>query len=157
MSHLEQELVDLCIRLAQFLGLPKSVGEIYGGVLISKTPVSMEEVIQRHGMSKGSTSQGLRQLKQLGAIKSRYIPNNRKEHYVAETGLGTLVAGILRNRFEPGVLDFGERLEEIRRNSTDLNDEHEHLIRKIEKMEQWQEQVEKVVPTLRHVLGAKTE
>ena len=153
LSELEIELVDLCVRLAQFLGLPKSLGEIYGAVFISPKPVTMEEIIDRHGISKGSASQGLRALKSIGAVRSQYIPNDRRDHYVAETGLGHLVAGIMRNRYEPAIDDFGARVQSLKSYDGDPDEQQEFLIQRVKKLRHWQEQAQEIVPTLRQVLG----
>jgi len=153
LSELEIELVDLCVRLAQFLGLPKSLGEIYGAVFISPKPVTMEEIIERHHISKGSVSQGLRALKIIGAVRSQYVPNDRRDHYVAETGLGHLVAGIMRNQYEPAIDDFGVRVKALHRNDLEIGREEEFLKQRVEKLQHWQEQAQQIVPTLRQVLG----
>ncbi len=153
LSDLEIELVDLCVRMAQFLGLPKSLGEIYGAIFISPRPVTMEEIIERHGISKGSASQGLRALKMIGAVRSQYVPNDRRDHYVAETGLGHLISGIMRNRYEPEIDDFGVRVEALGRSELSISKDQKFLEQRIEKLKHWQDQAQQIVPTLRQVLG----
>ncbi|MEM1156936.1 MAG: transcriptional regulator [Verrucomicrobiota bacterium] len=153
LSELEIELVDLCVRLAQFLGLPKSLGEIYGAVFISPRPVTMEDIIERHRISKGSVSQGLRTLKSIGAVRTQYVPNDRRDHYIAETGLGHLVAGIMRNRYEPAIDDFGVRVEMLSQNKHFAVENGGFLEQRVEKLQHWQEQAQEIVPTLRQVLG----
>ena len=55
-----EELVRVFFADAvKVLGLPKSVGEIYGSLFISREPVSLDDLVERLGMSKGSGSQGL--------------------------------------------------------------------------------------------------
>jgi len=153
LTDLEIELVDLCVRLAQFLGLPKSLGEIYGAVFISPQPVTMEEIIERHHISKGSVSQGLRALKVIGAVRTQFVPNDRRDHYVAETGLGHLVAGIMRNRYEPAIDDFGARVKSLGEQKAQKCDHQEFLEQRVVKLRHWQEQAQRIVPTLRQVLG----
>lgn len=55
--------------LVVLLGLPKSMGEIYGFVFAAAEPPSFADIEQKLGLSKGSVSQGLRALRELGAIK----------------------------------------------------------------------------------------
>ncbi|MGF1677632.1 MAG: GbsR/MarR family transcriptional regulator [Candidatus Methylacidiphilales bacterium] len=153
LSETEIEVMDLCIALAQFLGLPKSLGEIYGAVFIASLPVTMEDIMERHGMSKGSVSQGLRALKAMGAVRNQFIPNDRRDHYVAETGLGHLVSGILRSRYEPAIVDFGSRVASLAARRNRIGKNELHLVQRINKLKHWQEQAEHIVPTLRHVLG----
>ncbi|MGE9296633.1 MAG: GbsR/MarR family transcriptional regulator, partial [Puniceicoccales bacterium] len=65
LSELESETVAIFVRIVQALGLPRSVGQIYGLIYISPHPVCMDELVSRLGISLGSASQGLRQLRTL--------------------------------------------------------------------------------------------
>ncbi len=60
MSDLEMQVIELFVRGVRVLGLPKSVGEIYGLLYISPQPLSLDALVGRLRMSKGSTSQGLK-------------------------------------------------------------------------------------------------
>jgi hypothetical protein len=55
--------------LVQVLGVPKSVGQIYGLLYASLEPLSFSDIVERLEISKGSASQGLQLLRSLGAIK----------------------------------------------------------------------------------------
>jgi hypothetical protein len=50
------------------LGIPKSIGQIYGVLYASATPLSFSDIVGRLEISKGSVSQGLQLLRSLGAI-----------------------------------------------------------------------------------------
>ena len=77
---LEIESIDFFVRLMGILGMPRSVGEIYGLLYFSETALSMNKIANRLGISIGSASQGLKTLKGLKAIKSTYIAGDRKDH-----------------------------------------------------------------------------
>jgi len=62
----EQQVVDLFVDGVRVLGLPGSVGEIYGLLFISREPLSLDDLVRRLKISKGSASQGLRALKAAG-------------------------------------------------------------------------------------------
>ena len=64
----EGSLMALCVRLCLLLGLPKSIGLIYGAVFASSKPVEAGQICKKLRISRGSVSQGLRFLKELGAI-----------------------------------------------------------------------------------------
>jgi DNA-binding transcriptional regulator GbsR (MarR family) len=155
-TALETEILDLCIRIAHFVGLPKSVGEIYGTLLVSPKPLCLDAIMAKSGASKGSVSQGLRQLKELGAVRPQAAPNERREHYVAETGLGHLVEGFLRQRIEPGIGDLGSRLEVLHGKGVrgeDLEDERaKFLMQRLSKMKSWQEQAALMLPVAKQAL-----
>jgi DNA-binding transcriptional regulator GbsR (MarR family) len=111
LDSVQLELIDLCVRVAQFLGLPRSVGEIYGLLFISGEPLCLEQCIERLGISQGSASQGLKQLRQLKAVKPIYLSDDRRDFYTAETGLGRLAEGFMKARVVPGLEDLHKHLE----------------------------------------------
>ena len=68
----------------------------------------MDDVMSLLKISKGSASQGLRALRQLGAVSSVFEPGDRKERFVAEIRLRKLVGGFLREQADPH-LEKGSR------------------------------------------------
>jgi hypothetical protein len=60
--------VELFADIVSALGIPKSIGQIYGLLYASATPLSFSDIIERLEISKGSVSQGLQLLRSLGAI-----------------------------------------------------------------------------------------
>ena len=68
LTSFESEIVAVFADLVVLLGLPKSMGEIYGFVFASAEPPTFADIEQKLGLSKGSVSQGLRALRELGAV-----------------------------------------------------------------------------------------
>ena len=60
MSEADRRIVDLFVDGVRVIGLPKSIGEIYGLLFVSRDPLSLDDLVARLGISKGSASQGLR-------------------------------------------------------------------------------------------------
>lgn len=69
LSAFEHEVVEVFVGLAKVLGLPKSYGEIYGLLFASAQPLSFADIQEKLDLSKGSVSQGLRALRDLGAVR----------------------------------------------------------------------------------------
>src|SRR5262252_2906999 len=113
LSELEAEIIGLFVQLARVLGLPRSLAEIYGLLFICNTPLPMDELISRLALSKGSASQGLRFLRNAGAVRMVYIAGDRRVHYEAVAELRKLATRYLRDQMVPH-LDSGlNRLEQI--------------------------------------------
>lgn len=70
----EEAVIAFFLDSATLLGIPKSVAAIYGICFASPEPLSFSDINDRLDISSGSISQGLRILKEVGALK------------VAETG-----------------------------------------------------------------------
>jgi HTH-type transcriptional regulator, glycine betaine synthesis regulator len=114
-STFEHEFVTIFSDLADLFGNPRSHGAIYGLLYSSERPLSMEEIIARLGISKGSASQGLRQLEELGAISRARGDGERSHTYVAIIELKPLLAGFLHKRLEPRLASGTGRLHQLKR------------------------------------------
>lgn len=113
-EELEREVVGLFVRVADLLGLPRSIGELYGLLFITIEPLPMDALMTRLGLSKGATSQGLKLLRSFDAVKTVYVAGDRRDHFVAEVELRRLVAGFLKEKARPHLEGGAERLERIK-------------------------------------------
>lgn len=110
MQDLENEVLEFFVRAAQLLGLPRSLGEIYGLLYVSPTPLSMEQIVQRLKISVGSASQGLKQLRNFKAVRTTYLPGERRDYFVAEQELRKVLTGFVQEEIRPHLESGQERL-----------------------------------------------
>ncbi len=151
---LEVEVIDFFVSGGQLLGLPKSVGQIYGLLYISPHPLDLEAIYQKLGISKGSASQGLKFLRSVKAVQSTSVPDKRSEHYVAETGLRSLAGGFIREQINPHLTNGNDRLGRIRRLAEDEAwGDSENLEDRVKHLESWHRQAERVIPLLLRIIG----
>jgi hypothetical protein len=73
-QRLEAEVIRLFVQLGRIIGQPRSYAEIYAVIFMAHDPLTMEELIERLGTSKGSPSQGLSFRRKAGAIRTLMIP-----------------------------------------------------------------------------------
>jgi DNA-binding transcriptional regulator GbsR (MarR family) len=102
LSEARWELIELCVRVTQLLGFPRSVGEIFGFIFASGRPVTFEDVVQGLGVSNGSASHGLRYLRRLGAIQAIYHARDRRDFFEAEKSLHKMVSGFVSDEATQG-------------------------------------------------------
>jgi DNA-binding transcriptional regulator GbsR (MarR family) len=103
-------VVGLTMRAGQILGLPKSVGAIYGLLYLSPRPLTMEEIMGRLRISLGSASQGLRQLRSFKAVRVVYVPGARRDHFEAEDQFRKLIGSFLGDEVAGQLDAASERL-----------------------------------------------
>ncbi len=116
----EQATVDFFVEAADLLGVPKSVAAIYGLVFASPVPLSFADIEARLDISKGSISQGLRVLRELGALKEVSTAEDRAELFEPDLELRKLAVRFLENRIEKQ-LEMGKtRLLALQRSIPDL-------------------------------------
>jgi DNA-binding transcriptional regulator GbsR (MarR family) len=113
LTEIEHGLIELFVNASRVLGLPKSVGEIYGLVYASSVPLTMDDIMTRLGMSLGSTSQGLKMLRSFGAVNTVYVKGTRKDLYVAELDFRKIITQYLSEVLLPQFSNSKLQLEEL--------------------------------------------
>lgn len=114
LDEFQLEAIALFVRAAAMLSLPRSVAQIYGLLFTTADPLSLDEITLRLGISRGSAFDGLRWLRDLGAVESVFLPGVRKEHFRAEFQLRKLATGFLRNQIQPHVDNGTEHLKRLK-------------------------------------------
>ncbi|MAS57725.1 MAG: hypothetical protein CMA37_03865 [Euryarchaeota archaeon] len=155
LAEWEVAVVDLFLNAVQSVGLPKSLGQIYGLLFCRDQPLAMDEVIKLLAISKGSASQGLRSLRQLGAVSSVYSGGDRKERFVAEIRLRKLVAGFLKEQAEPHMEKGVIRLDNLRKLLAEEEDDDskERGFHREEILSGWHRQMSRLLPWVKMIVG----
>ena len=113
LTPLEREIIDFFVQLSALVGQPRSFAEIYGLLFISPEPLTMDDIVGRLELSKGSASQGLRFLREFGAIREIDKPEDRRTYYEAVAELRNLATRFLRDQISPQLDNGMARLERI--------------------------------------------
>jgi DNA-binding transcriptional regulator GbsR (MarR family) len=157
LSPLEVEVIDFFVGALRLLGLPRTLGEIYGLLFIRPRPLALDELVAELRMSKGSASQGLRLLRQIGAAKTVYVAGDRRDHFSAEIDLKKLVAGFVTGKMLPHLQGATARLERLRaleavEAKRATREEGEFLRRRLHKLEHWERRARNLAPLIGKLL-----
>jgi HTH-type transcriptional regulator, glycine betaine synthesis regulator len=158
LSDVQVAIIDVFSGAAVQLGLPKSLGQIYGLLYASPRPLPFREIADLLEISAGSASQGIRLLRGLGAIKPVEVAGDRREHFAPELSLRRLLGGVLKTRVQ-GPLDAGAakieaismRLDRAGTREPDA----EFLKGRLESIKTWHRKATLVLPLLRTFLGSQ--
>jgi hypothetical protein len=110
LSPWEEALIDFFMQVAHFLGLPKSVGQIFGLLYASEHPLSLDDIVERLQISRGSASTGLNYLRRFDAVRTAFVVGDRREFYQAEMVTQRIAKGFLADQVDPDIQSWGERL-----------------------------------------------
>ena len=147
LSELEIEAIQMFINFLKLIGLPKSVGEIYGLLFVSPKPLAMDEIMLRLNISLGAASQGLKLLRGVGAVKSTYVPGDRRDHYVADLELSRFATAFIKEELHPRMERALARIRRMEELSADMNPADRKATRaKIERLKHWLEKGDKMLP-----------
>ena len=157
LDPLERQVVDVFVDGVRVLGLPRSIGEIYGLLFISRVPLALDDLVSRLNISKGSVSQGLRTLKSLGAV-SEAIGNGgteRRTYYEPAVELKRLVGGFIREQIRPHLESGKTKIRRLAETASEVHDaEHRvFLSERIHRLEQWMHSGGQLLPILQKILG----
>lgn len=107
------EMVEGCSRVCQLIGLPRSVGQIYGLLYLSVEPQSLDDMARILGVSKASASTGARQLMAWGAIKHVWVHGDRRDYFEVVLDFGALIRRGYADFLKPKLLASGRKLKTI--------------------------------------------
>ncbi len=85
-------------RLARFFGFSEVMGRLYGTLLLSPRPLSLDDLTVLLQISKGSVSMNMRALERWGMAKEVWMRGERKKYYEAEPELWEVIRNVLRGR-----------------------------------------------------------
>jgi DNA-binding transcriptional regulator GbsR (MarR family) len=158
LNPVEIEVIQLFVQFSRALGQPRSLAEIYGLLFISHEPLPMDALIKRLNLSKGSASQGLKYLQDLGAVETIYVAGERRNHYKAVAELRNL-AGRFLHRQILAPFEGGEaRLDRIAAQAQKLSGEQrKHVNARVKMLRSWGRNGRRVLPFILKMLGDRSE
>jgi len=116
-------LVNALGQLAESAGFNRMIGQIYGLLYLSPVQLSLGEIAEKLGASKGSASLNTTSMERWGMIKRFNRPADRRDYYEADTDFWKVIRGIMRNRERKLITDFknsvAENLKEVKNAGTD--------------------------------------
>jgi len=129
------KIVAEWVQLADSVGLPRSYAQIYGFLFISRRPITAQDCVEQLRISRSSAGQGLKALRELGAIKPHFELGSRAEAFTIEPDLGILIKSVLDGKVLPAFQTFFERMDELSKTLNDKTDQFE--VKRIRKLGRW--------------------
>ncbi len=147
LSELDIEAIEMFISFLKLIGLPKSVGEIYGLLFVATRPLSMEDMMDRLQISLGAASQGLKLLRSVGAVKVVYAPGERRDHYVADLELSKFATSFIKSEMKPRLERALQRVKRMESLAEKMDPkERKSAFQRIERLKHWMERGQKMMP-----------
>ncbi len=85
-------------RLARFFGFGEVMGRMYGTLMLSPEPMSLDDLAGSLEISKGSVSMNVRDLERWGMAKEVWVRGERKKYYRAESDLWQVILNVIGSR-----------------------------------------------------------
>ena len=116
-TQLKQDFTEGLSQISKFWGFPKGMGAIFAVLYLSPAPLSLDELVEQSGLTKGAISTNVRALARMGLVRPSTKLGDRKDYYEAETDFYKSVRAILKerqnNEFDSAVRSVRESLEKL--------------------------------------------
>jgi DNA-binding transcriptional regulator GbsR (MarR family) len=98
LSTIKKDFTEGLSQISRFWGFPRGMGAIFGVLYLSPTPLSLDEIVQETGLTKGAISTEIRALARMGLVHRSTKLGDRKDYYEAEADFFAAIKSILRER-----------------------------------------------------------
>lgn len=157
LSPVEMEVIQLFVQFSRAVGQPRSIAEIYGLLFVSHRALTLDDLVERLQLSKGSASQGLKYLRELGAVRAVEMANERRMHYEAVAELRNLAGNFLHQQVSTHLSDSSDRLDRISAHAQTLTGEaRRHAVNRVKLLQSWEKNGRRILPFLLKMLGGKS-
>jgi DNA-binding transcriptional regulator GbsR (MarR family) len=117
LTQLKQDFTEGLSQISRFWGLPKGMGAIFATLYLSPAPLSLDEVVQQTGLTKGAISAEVRTLARMGLVHRSSKIADRKDYYEAESDFYKSIRSILKERqnseFDRAIRSVSETLAKL--------------------------------------------
>lgn len=121
----QDRFIDSWGSMGQLWGINISVARVHALLLLSDSPVSLDEIAKTLGISRGNASMSLKELKNWGIIRLVKEPGDRQDYYVTEPDVWKIFFLIMRGRkrreFDPLLDAVNETIASMPKSSGPVN------------------------------------
>ena len=125
-------------QISRFWGFPKGMGAIFGVLYLSSMPLSLDEIVEETGLTKGAISTEIRALARMGLVHRSSKLGDRKDYYEAEPDFYAAIRSILKERqnseFDRAVRSVKDTLEALENNWIE-NDEWNFVYERVQALQ----------------------
>lgn len=149
----EAAMVGFFVEAADLMGVPKSVAALYGICFAAPEPMSFADIEQKLDLSKGSISQGLRFLREVGALKEVSAAADRVERFEPDMELRKLASRWLEERLEKQLLSGRSRLQAIGKSIPAGRKSSARILKaRLKALQNWHDRTRSLLPVVKTFL-----
>lgn len=117
LPQLKKDFTESLSHISRFWGFPKGMGAIFAVLYLSSSPLSLDEIVEQTGLTKGAVSTEVRTLARIGLVHRSSKLADRKDYYEAEVDFYKSIRSILKERqnseFDRSLRAVQETLEKL--------------------------------------------
>jgi len=138
LDKIREDFIQGLSEISRFWGFPKGMGAIFAALYLSPTALSLDQIVQQTGITKGAISTEIRALARMGLVHRRTRLGDRKDYYEAETDFYAAIRSILKERqnseFERALSTVKETLRVLAENRVE-NEEWQFVHERVQALQ----------------------
>jgi len=138
LNKIKKDFTEGLSQISRFWGFPKGMGAIFAVLYLSPTALSLDEVVQETGLTKGAISTEIRALARMGLVHRSSKLGDRKDYYTAESDFYAAIRSILKERqnseFDRAIRSVKETLGQMDESWVD-NDEWKFVYERVQALQ----------------------
>ncbi len=145
LQAVQDSMLDGLGQLASYFGFSKVMGQLYGALMLSAIPLSLDDLVELLDISKASVSMNLRTLEHLGMVRQVWVKGrgDRRKFYEAETDFWQIISNILAGRemrdVERALHVMDDNASRLSKSMANMSEEDQELAKLyLDRMEQMQ-------------------
>ena len=138
LTKIKKDFTEGLSQISRFWGFPKGMGAIFAVLYLSPTALSLDEIVQETGLTKGAISTEIRALARMGLVHRSSRLGDRKDYYEAESDFFAAIRSILKERqnseFDRALRSVKETLGQMDENWVD-NDQWKFVYERVQALQ----------------------
>ncbi len=131
LSTANDSMLDGLGQLADYFGYNKVMGKMYGALLLSPEPMSLDDLMNHLDVSKASVSMNMRTLENMGIVREVWVRGDRRKYYEAEPDFWKILTNVLSGRelreVNQALNVLEGNMDKIRANEAAMSDKDQEL------------------------------
>jgi DNA-binding transcriptional regulator GbsR (MarR family) len=140
LTTIKTDFTEGLSQISRFWGFPRGMGAIFAVLYLSPAPLSLDEIVQETGLTKGAVSTEIRSLARMGLVHRSTRLGDRKDYYEAEADFYAAVRSILKERqnseFDRAVRSVKETLTTMEENWVE-NEEWNFVYERVQALQEF--------------------
>lgn len=149
----QSRFVESVGRISDVFGINRFVAQMYAFLYLKQGPLSLGEIAEAFGASKGNVSINIRILEKWGAVRNVWMKGSRKDYYEVESDIKKVFFNNLKTTIDKRleevsnmIQDFDAALQSVKKDSLSEADKKAAMI--------YEERLRKLDEFRKLILGA---
>lgn len=123
LEEAQNKFIERIGHLCDAFGLNSFLAKLYALLYLNSKPLSLDEISEILGVSKGNVSINIRELEHWGAVRKVWVKGSRKDFYEAELDIKMIISNRLKTSIQKRILEVTTMTNEFNNTVASINDE----------------------------------